>query len=100
MLCLQKGLSRLLTFNLHILNCRLSKQETARGATSKDMELWTERLIQVLCRDVKYTSTRYPEQARSDCILALAAARHHRRRCPHQSRRTLPPPFRCYRCRR
>ena len=31
--------------NLHTLVCRLQKQETARGCTAKDNELWMERAV-------------------------------------------------------
>ena len=35
--------------NLHTLVCRLRKQETARGSTSKDSELWMERAVRYPC---------------------------------------------------
>ena len=33
----------LLTYNLHVLVCRLARQEAARGHVGKDIELWIER---------------------------------------------------------
>jgi hypothetical protein len=37
---------KLLSFNLHILNCRLKDQEKARGHVAYENELWIERSIQ------------------------------------------------------
>jgi hypothetical protein len=39
---------KLMSFNLHILVCRLHKQEQARGHTAFDNELWIERSIHTL----------------------------------------------------
>lgn len=39
---------KLMSFNLHILVCRLYKQEEARGHTAFDNELWIERSIHTL----------------------------------------------------
>ena len=52
----------LLTYDLHILVCRLARQEAARGHVGKDIELWIERGVQRLKRNVKYRSTQYPEK--------------------------------------
>ena len=46
----------LLTHNLHLLACRLARQGTARGYVAKDIELWLERGVQLLKRNVKYRS--------------------------------------------
>ena len=52
----------LLTHNLRILACRLARQEAARGHVGKDVELWIERGVQHLKRNVKYRSNQYPEK--------------------------------------
>ena len=54
--------AELLTYNLHILVCRLYKQETACGAVAKDLEYWVERSIQDLKSTVKYRTTEWPEK--------------------------------------
>jgi len=45
---------KLLSFNLHILNCRLYEQEQARGHVAFENELWIERVIQALKQSTKY----------------------------------------------
>ena len=52
----------LLTYNLHLLVCRPARQEAARGHVGKDIELWTERGVQRLKRNMKYRSTQFPEK--------------------------------------
>lgn len=47
---------------MHILVCRLAKQEVARGCTGKDGELWVERAIQRCKSNVKYRTTAHPEK--------------------------------------
>ena len=70
----------LLTYNLHILVCRLARQEAARGHVGKDIELWIERGVQRLKRNVKYRSTEYPEKIfvlamlTDDALAAMRAA--------------------------
>ena len=54
--------AELLTYNLHILVCRLHKQEEACGAVAKDLEFWVERNIQELKSAVKYRTTEWPEK--------------------------------------
>ena len=70
----------LLTYNLHILLCRLARQEAARGHAGKDIELWIERGVQRLKRNVKYRSTQHPEKIfvlsmlTDDALAAMRAA--------------------------
>lgn len=45
--------NHMLTYNMHILACRLAKQELARGCTGKDGELWVERGMQRSKANVK-----------------------------------------------
>ncbi|DBA98166.1 TPA: hypothetical protein ACH3X1_014785 [Trebouxia sp. C0004] len=52
----------LLTYNLHILVCRLYKQEEARGCIATCGELWVERSIQHVQSHVKYRTTSCPEK--------------------------------------
>ena len=49
------------SYNLHLLVCRLHRQEAARGATGKDWELWGERLVQRVKRLVKFRTTAHGE---------------------------------------
>ena len=51
-----------MTYNLHILVCRLPEQEDTCGPASKDIELWVERSIQRLKKSTKYRTTEYPEK--------------------------------------
>ena len=68
-----------LTYNLHILVCRLHKQEEARGCVATCGELWVERGIQHVKSNVKYRTTSCPEKL---CVHdhlvdeALTAMRH------------------------
>ena len=57
-----KSFGVLLTYNLHILVCRLYKQKEAKGYVAKDNELWVERYIQIAKRNVKYRTTDHPEK--------------------------------------
>lgn len=52
---------RLLTYNLHMLNCRLYDQETARGHVFSTMEFWVERMVQYMKSNVKFRTTAKPE---------------------------------------
>ena len=61
--------AQLLTYNLHILVCRLHKQEEACGAVAKDLEYWVERSIQDLKSSVKYRTTEWPEKIAVQRIL-------------------------------
>ena len=54
--------AHMLTYNMHILVCRLAKQEIARGCTGKDGELWVERGMQRCKSNVKYRVTSIPEK--------------------------------------
>ena len=45
------------TYNLHILTCRLRKQEQARGSISKDLDFPVERVMQ----DFKAVAGDHPE---------------------------------------
>lgn len=68
-----------LTYNMHILVCRLYKQEEARGCTATCGELWVERDIQYVKCNVKYRTTSCPEKLFVHDHLvdkALAAMRH------------------------
>lgn len=53
--------SSLCTYNLHVLICRLFHQETARGAVSYDLELYVERMMQLVKSCVRGRSTHNPE---------------------------------------
>ncbi|DBB03150.1 TPA: hypothetical protein ACH3X1_013321 [Trebouxia sp. C0004] len=69
----------LLTYNLHILVCRLYKQEEARGCTATCGELWVERGIQHVKSNVKYRTTSCPEKLYVHDLLvdeALSTLRH------------------------
>ena len=64
---------------MHILVCRLYKQEEARGCTATCGELWVERDIQFVKSNVKYRTTSCPEKLFVHDHLvdeALAAMRH------------------------
>jgi hypothetical protein len=76
---LQKLPNHVLTFNMHIIVCRLPKQEEARGYTAKDGELWVERGIQRVKSNVKYRTTEHPEKLFAHDLMvdmALAHMRH------------------------
>jgi len=75
---------------MHILACRLPKQEEARGYVSKDGELWVERGIQRVKRNVKYRTTEHPEKLFAHDLMAdmaLARMRH-----SDEAAGTTPPP--------
>lgn len=79
MVALQHLPESLLTYNLHILVCRLSKQEEATGCVAQHSEVWVERGIQRITRDVKYRTTSCPEKLFVHGLLrdnALTAMRH------------------------
>jgi hypothetical protein len=64
---------------MHIIVCRLPKQEEARGYTAKDGELWVERGIQRVKSNVKYRTTEHPEKLFAHDLMvdmALAHMRH------------------------
>ncbi|DBA75815.1 TPA: hypothetical protein ACH3X1_010220 [Trebouxia sp. C0004] len=78
-LALQHLPESLLTYNLHILVCRLSKQETAKGCVATCGELWVERNTQFVESNVKYRTTSCPEKLYVHDLMvdeALAAMRH------------------------
>ncbi len=78
-LALQHLPESMLTYNLHILVCRLSKQETAKGCVAFCGELWVERNIHFVKSNVKYRITSCPEKLYvHDRMVdgALAAMRH------------------------
>ena len=52
----------MLTYNMHILVCRLSRQELARGCIGREGELWVERGIQRSKSNSKYRTTAEPEK--------------------------------------
>ena len=52
----------MLTSNLHILVCRLHKQEAARGCTGRDGELWVERGMGACKCGIKYRTSAHPEK--------------------------------------
>ena len=71
----------LLTYNLHILVCRLSKQEAAKGCVAACGELWVERNIQFVKSNIKYRTTSCPEKLYVHDLMimvdeALTAMRH------------------------
>ena len=67
----------LLTFNLHILVCRLKKQEDAKGCVSSCGEVWVERGIRAVKSNVKYRTADCPEKLyahdlmRDEAMLAM-----------------------------
>ena len=68
-----------LTYNLHILVCRLYKQEDARGCVAACNELWVERGIQHVKSNVKYRTTSCPAKLYVHDLMvdeALTAMRH------------------------
>ena len=77
--CLQHLSKSLLTYNLHILVCRLYKQEEAKGCVANCAGLWVERGIQRVKKNVKYRSTWCPEKLYVHGLMrdeALSAMRH------------------------
>lgn len=69
----------LLTYNLHILVCRLHKQEEAKGCVARRSEMWVERGIQFVKSNVKYRTTACPEKLYVHDVMrdeALLAMRH------------------------
>lgn len=52
----------MLTYNLHILVCRLPHQELARGCVGNDGEMFVERCMQESKRPVKYRVSACPEK--------------------------------------
>lgn len=63
-------------FNLHLLVCRLAKQEAARGSVAHSTEYWLENLIQWAKSTVRYRTTKYPELVLAhDIMLDDAIAR-------------------------
>jgi len=68
-----------LTYNMHILTCRLPRQEATRGYISKDGELWVERRIQRVKSNVEFRTTEFPEKLFAHDLtvdMALARMRH------------------------
>ena len=63
-------------FNLHLLVCRIAKQEAARGRVAHSTEYWLENLIQWAKSTVRYCTTKYPELVLAgDILLDDAIAR-------------------------
>ena len=63
-------------FNLHLLVCRIAKQEAARGRAAHSTEYWLENLIQWAKSTVRYRTTKYPELVlANDLMLDDAIAR-------------------------
>jgi hypothetical protein len=63
-------------FNLHLLVCRIAKQEAARGRAAHSTEYWLENLIQWAESTVRYRTTKYPELVLAhDIMLDDAIAR-------------------------
>ena len=63
-------------FNLHLLVCRLAKQEAVRGRAAHSTEYWLENLIQWAKSTVQYRTTKYPELVLAhDLMLDDAIAR-------------------------
>lgn len=54
--------AHMLTYNLHILVCRLPHQELARGCVGNDGEMFVERGMQEAKRPVKYRVSACPEK--------------------------------------
>ena len=50
------------TPNLHMLACRLYKQEAAHGCVAHNLEFWVERMIQYVKSNLKYRITSCPER--------------------------------------
>ena len=61
--------SSILSFNLHILVCRLYDQELARGAVGLENEMWVERLIHVLKEVTRYRCSSEPERTAVNTML-------------------------------
>jgi hypothetical protein len=74
----QHGLeAKLCKFNLHLLCCRMERQEAARGKVAYGTEYWVENEIQLAKSSVKYRSTTGPEKVLVHDLLldrALSAA--------------------------
>lgn len=51
-----------LTYNLHMMVCRLSDQEAFRGVVLRENEMWVERAMQYVKRPIKYRTTSSPEK--------------------------------------
>jgi hypothetical protein len=67
---------RMCKFNLHVLVCRLAKQEAVRGRAAHSTEYWLENLIQWAKSTVRYRTTKYPELVLAhDIMLDDAIAR-------------------------
>ena len=71
----------MLTYNLHILVCRLHKQEEAKGCVARRSEMWVERGIQFVKSNcnVEYRTTACPEKLYVHDVMrdeALLAMRH------------------------
>ena len=71
---MQYLLEFLLTYNLHILVCRLQKQEEAKGCVARCGELCVERGIQVTS-NVKYKLTSCPDKLYAAVLQDLVVTR-------------------------
>ena len=65
--------AKICSFNLHLLNCRLSEQERARGHVAFDNELWIERNIQQIKEFTKHRVSADPERLVTNIILTAQA---------------------------
>jgi len=63
----------ILSFNLHILVCRLFDQEAARGCIGLENEMWVERLIHVLKEVTRYRCSSEPERVAVNTMLIDSA---------------------------
>jgi len=54
--------AKLLSNNLHVLNCRLEEQELARVPVAMENEMWIDRLIQVIKQLTKFRVSADPER--------------------------------------
>ena len=69
----------MLTYKLHILLCRLHKQEEATGCVASRSEMWVECDIQFVKSNVKYRRTACPEKLYVHGVMkdeVLLATRH------------------------
>lgn len=74
--------AKMFTYNLHILVCQLGRQEKARGAASKDLELVVERFMQVFKTTVGRRVCSEPEKVYSGNYLLSGALERFRRKNP------------------
>ena len=61
------------TYNLHMANCRLLRQQASRGHTVYYGEWWMEQLVQSMKSTVKYRTSKNPEPVIVNAVLLLKA---------------------------